>query len=73
MVMRGHMIKYHVFIPLCVFAVALVVGAPFGTAFVVGMMSGCVSMMVMMMAMGGHARVQQRADEGTTAAKASDR
>ena len=71
--MRGHMIKYHVIIPLCGFVVALVVGAPFDTALVVGMMSGCVSMMVMMMAVGGHSRVQQRADEGTAAAKVSDR
>lgn len=73
--MRGHMIKYHVIIPVCVFAVALVVGAPFGTALVVGMMSGCVSMMVMMMAMGGRARAQSGTDERTAArtAEAPDR
>ena len=73
--MRGHMIKYHVIIPAGVFAIALVVGAPFGSALVVGMMSGCVSMMVMMMAMGSHARGQHRTDERTTAGptKAPDR
>jgi len=73
--MRGHMIKYHVIIPVCVFAIALAVGAPLGTALVVAMMSGCMSMMVMMMAMGGHASAQQRIDDRTAARppKATDR
>jgi len=62
------MIKYHVIVPACVFAVALVVGAPLGTAVVVGMMSGCMSMMVMM-AMGGHSRAQQRAAVRPTEAR----
>jgi len=44
-----HMLKYHVLIPLGIVLVLLVVGVPFGTAFVVGMMTGCMSMMLMMM------------------------
>lgn len=52
-----HMLKYHVGIPLGIFAVLLVVGVPVGTAFVIGMMSGCMSMMFMMMGgTGRHAR-----------------
>jgi len=49
----NHMIKYHLVIPAGVFAVALLVGAPLGTAFVVAMMTGCMSMMLMMTG-GGH-------------------
>lgn len=52
--MTGHMLKYHVLIPLAIVAVLLVVGVPFGTAFVIGMMTGCMSMMLMMM--GGASR-----------------
>lgn len=44
----NHMLKYHVLIPLVIVAVLLVVGVPFGTAFVIGMMTGCMSMMLMM-------------------------
>ena len=44
----GHVLKYHVVIPLALFAVLLVVGVPVGTAFVVGMIAGCMSMMLMM-------------------------
>lgn len=44
----GHVLKYHVLIPLGLFAVLLVVGVPVGAAFVVGMMAGCMSMMLMM-------------------------
>lgn len=44
----GHVLRYHVLIPLALFAVLLVVGVPVGTAFVVGMMAGCMSMMLMM-------------------------
>ena len=44
----GHVLRYHVLIPLGLFAVLLVVGVPVGTAFVVGMMAGCMSMMLMM-------------------------
>jgi hypothetical protein len=57
--MRSHMIKYHVLVPAAVFAVALVVGAPLGTALAIGMMSGCMSMMVMM---AGAAQGQVRRD-----------
>jgi hypothetical protein len=35
-------------IPLGLFAVLLVLGVPVGTAFFVGMMAGCMSMMLMM-------------------------
>jgi hypothetical protein len=45
----GHMFKSHVMIPVGVFVVLVVVGVPLGTAIVVGMMTGCMSMMVMMM------------------------
>ena len=47
-----HMLKYHVLIPLGLFLVLVVVGVPFGTALVVGMMTGCMSMMFMMMGHG---------------------
>ena len=36
----NHMIKHHVLIPAGVFVVALSVGAPLSTAFVVAMMGG---------------------------------
>ena len=44
----GHVVRYHVLIPLVLFGVLLVAGVPVGTAFFVGMMAGCLSMMVMM-------------------------
>lgn len=43
----AHVIKYHVAIPVGIFAVLLVVGVPLGTALVVGVISGCASMMFM--------------------------
>jgi MFS superfamily sulfate permease-like transporter len=46
--MSTHMLKYHVLIPLAIVVVLVVVGVPFETAFVVGMMAGCMSMMLMM-------------------------
>jgi uncharacterized membrane protein len=42
------MFKYHVVLPLALFAVLVVAGVPVGAAFVVGMMAGCMSMMLMM-------------------------
>jgi hypothetical protein len=52
-----HILQYHVGIPVAVFLVAIVVGVPIGTAFAIGMMTGCMSMMVMMIAgMHAHAR-----------------
>ncbi len=48
-----HAITYHLLIPAAIFAVLLVVGVPISTAFFVGMMAGCMSMMVMVMG-GGH-------------------
>ena len=46
----NHMIKHHVLVPLGIFVVLVVAGVPAGTAFVVGMMAGCMSMVFM----GGH-------------------
>jgi hypothetical protein len=57
----NHMLKYHVLIPLGIVVVLLVVGVPFGTAFVVGMMTGCMSMMLLMM--GGVGRQRGRRGE----------
>jgi hypothetical protein len=37
---------YHVLVPAGAFVILLVVGAPLGPALVVGMMTGCMSMMV---------------------------
>ena len=65
----NHMIKYHVLIPAGVFVVALIVGAPVGTAFVVAMMSGCMSMMLMMGGGGhhhGHHSEHDHRDRGET-------
>lgn len=51
--MGRHMLIYHVGIPVAVFVVLLVTGLPLATAFGIGMMAGCASM-VLMMAGGGH-------------------
>jgi len=48
------MLKYHLLVPVGIFVVLVVVGVPLGTAFFIGMMSGCMSMMVMMMGSRGH-------------------
>ena len=48
LVSMGHMLRYHLLVPAGIFTVLLVIGVPLGTAFVVGMMTGCMSMMVMM-------------------------
>ena len=45
----SHMVKYHVLVPLGLFLVLVVAGAPLGAALAVGMMTGCMSMMFMMM------------------------
>jgi hypothetical protein len=58
----GHMLKYHVLIPIGLFLALLVVGVPVGTAFVVGMMTGCMAMVFMM---AGHGT--GRADEARDA------
>ena len=44
-----HILRYHVFVPLLVFAALLAFGAPLGAALGVGMMTGCVSMTFMML------------------------
>jgi hypothetical protein len=46
----SHALKYHVAIPAAIFAGLLVIGVPIGTAFFIGMMAGCMSMMLMMVA-----------------------
>ena len=43
------LVKYHVVSPLGLFLVLVVAGAPLGSALVLGMMSGCISMVIMMM------------------------
>ncbi len=48
--MAIHMLKYHVGVPLVIFALLMVVGVPVETAIFVGAMTGCLSMMFMMMA-----------------------
>ena len=55
-----HMLTYHLFVPLLVFAALLVFGAPLGTAFGVGMMTGCVSMIFMML--GGEGNGERKGD-----------
>lgn len=45
----AHMLKYHIGVPLVIFLLLLAVGVPAGTAIFVGVMTGCLSMMVMMM------------------------
>ena len=47
--MSSHVWKFHVLVPVGLFLVLLVAGVPVGTALVVGMSSGCVAMMFMMM------------------------
>ena len=47
--MGMHMLKYHVGVPLVIFAVLMVAGVPVGTAVFIGAMAGCMSMMFMMM------------------------
>lgn len=45
----AHMLKYHIGVPLVIFVLLLAVGVPVGPAIYVGAMTGCLSMMVMMM------------------------
>ncbi len=47
--MGMHMLKYHVGVPLVIFAVLMVMGVPVGSAVFIGAMAGCMSMMFMMM------------------------
>jgi len=63
-----HVLMYHLAIPAAIFAVLLVVGVPAGTAFFVGMMAGCTSMVVMMMG-GGRGRRGARDSERDSAAR----
>jgi hypothetical protein len=62
------MLRYHVLVPAGVFVILLVIGVPLGTAFVVGMMTGCMSMMVMMAGVmgrrGSRERIEPTSDKG---------
>ena len=44
----SHALKYHLAIPAAIIAGLLVIGVPIGTALFIGMMAGCMSMMLMM-------------------------
>ena len=61
-----HMLKYHVAIPLGIMAVLLLVGVPLASAFVVGMMAGCMSMMLMMGRGATSSRNRRREDQNDT-------
>jgi hypothetical protein len=63
--MARHMLMYHVGIPVAVFVVLLVVGMPLVTAFGIGMMAGCASMVLMMATGGGHRGQQPPVDHTT--------
>jgi hypothetical protein len=52
--MRSHMLKYHLGVPLAVFAVLVVFGTPVGSALGYAIAAGCVSMVFMMV--GGERR-----------------
>ena len=43
-----HALKYHLVIPAAIFGALVVIGVPLGTSFFIAMMSGCMSMMLMM-------------------------
>ena len=58
----SHMLKYHLLIPAAIFAALVVVGVPLGNAFFVGMMAGCMGMMLMMMGGTSH-RPREEHDE----------
>ena len=61
----SHIVRYHVAIPLGLILVLVVAGAPLGTALVVGMMSGCLSMMFMMMRHGSHEEHDREPEQRT--------
>lgn len=45
----GHMLKFHLLLPAAIAGGLLLFGLPLSTALLVGMMAGCMSMVVMMM------------------------
>ena len=47
--MGGHMLKYHVALPLAVFGGLMLFGVPFAGAVRYGITAGCVAMMLMML------------------------
>ena len=65
----GHVLRYHVVIPLALFGALVLFGVPFATAFFVGMMVGCMSMMVMM----GHGGTEHHHDHDSEPAGAGRR
>lgn len=52
--MGSHMLKYHVEVPLGVFAVLFVNGVPLASAARYGVAAGCVAMVLMMLHGGSH-------------------
>jgi hypothetical protein len=52
--MGKHMLKYHVALPVAVFAVMVLVGVPVAGAARVGIAAGCVVMVLMMITGGVH-------------------
>lgn len=44
----AHMLKFHVLVPVAIAGALLLLGLPFSTAVLVGMMAGCMSMVFMM-------------------------
>ena len=52
--MGGHMLKYHVALPLAVFGGLLLFGVPFAGAVRFGIATGCVAMMLMMLCGNSH-------------------
>jgi hypothetical protein len=67
--MAKHMLKYHVGVPLVIFAILMAVGLPVGTAIFAGAMAGCMSMMFMMM---GGQRSDDRESQGDGVSGRSD-
>ena len=61
------MLGYHLLVPVTIVAALLVVGVPFASAFPIGLVAGCASMMFMMMrgmdSHGHHAPGRSEADE----------
>ena len=52
--MGGHLLKYHVALPLAVFGGLLLFGVPFAGAIRYGITAGCVAMMLMMLRGNSH-------------------
>ena len=73
--MGGHMLKYHVALPLAVFGGLLLFGVPFAGAVRYGITVGCVAMMLMMLRGNSHDHASggKRDDGALDRAAISDR